>query len=278
GKGNIVRAGTETLKRSAGYNLVNLICGSEGTLGIITEASFKLLPEPAFRKTLLIGFNNFRELISRFTDFMKQGVVPSNAEFIDSNTLKVIKSFFPEEISSNSPCLLLELDGITENTVNYQIEVIKKTCNKNLVYEGIECEKAWTGRKKLRLELAKVKPNVFSEDFVLKYSCIADFIEYSENLLKLENICFYNFGHIIDGNIHFSVVFENSDEKNKLHEYIKKLSSYVIKKGGTISGEHGIGLYKKEFLEEENSNVVNYMRQIKKIFDPHNVLNRGKVI
>jgi len=282
GLGNIREFGRDTFKWVAGYDLVHLMVGSEGTLGIITEATFKLLPKPQARKTIYINFRSMPELVNSFLKCLKNGVIPANAEFMDYNTLTVIEDYLPISPQPGDCALLVEIDGSTREIVDNQYWRLIENIHTDTYVVSSSPEKIgrlWQGRKKLRIELQNMKKNVFSEDFVLNYSKISDFVAFSEKVSKENNVFVANFGHIIDGNIHTSFVFDDDDEKRNIEEIINRLSEYVMENNGTIAGEHGIGKYKKDLLLKEcGKENMELMRSIKKIFDPNNILNKGKVL
>ncbi|MCK9224187.1 MAG: FAD-binding protein [Candidatus Muirbacterium halophilum] len=281
GKGNIITTGCETFKWVTGYDFVRLLTGSEGTLGIITEASFKLIPGNIVKTSIYINFESMDILVAGFLKLMKNSIIPSNAEFMDSYTLNVIKEYLPCEHKNNGCVLLLEIDSYSYENLENDLKKFKKLAQgwDYIISDNEEVShNLWKGRKRLRTELEKVKPNVFSEDFVLLYSKIPDFIRFTEEICNKNNIFFCNFGHIIDGNIHFSSVYENDEEKRHIEKIIYKISEYVISNGGTISGEHGIGKYKRELMIKEiGQKNVDIMQSVKKVFDPHNILNKGKI-
>ncbi|MGM0606807.1 MAG: FAD-binding oxidoreductase [Candidatus Muiribacteriota bacterium] len=278
GLGNIHLTGTETLKRSAGYNLTNLLVGAEGTLGIVTGALLKLIPLPEYKKSVFLQFTDYQKMLDFFLQIMNSGIVPSNAELMDTNTLKVVNKNLKEVELTQKCALLIEVDGASKDYVDYQFNSIVSKASKNQVIFGEKLEKIWEERKKLRINLEKIKPNVFSEDFVLKYSKIPGFLTFSEQLCNRKGVFFCNFGHIIDGNIHFSVVYDSKEEKDKVESIIHELAEYVIQNKGTISGEHGIGKYKTDLLQREIGNQGIFFKKIKEIFDPLKILNPGKII
>ncbi len=278
GMGNIVHTGKKTFKWVSGLDLVRLLTGSEGILGVITSAWFKLLPYPAYKRTYAAYFSDISSLMFFYRELLFTGVIPSNAEFLDRHTARLINAD-----SSGRSLLLLEFDSYDEAQLDNNIDKVRR-CLKpySTSLKDIDEDNSvtlWKARKNLRNELEKIRPFVFSEDFVLPFNEIPGFIDFCDRVCSREKLFYVNFGHISDGNIHFSSCYSDESEKERIEKVIDILVEYIIERGGSIAGEHGIGKYKRKYLETEiGSQNMEYIRQIKKIFDPQNIINPGKVL
>lgn len=286
--GEIIQTGANVLKNSTGYNLTQLMVGSEGTLGIITKITLKLLPYPPHRVLMLAYFNNAVQACGCVPKIFNAGIQPSAIEFMDKKGLELSSKFhqIDFDFKNSNAFLLIEVDGFNENELLPQCEIIHEVLENNGVSEVLFAddnetkEKFWKLRRSIG-EVAKHHSIYKEEDTVVSRSFLPNlYQEASELCLKngFEIICY---GHAGDGNLHINILKNNlSDEKwnNELPIIIRQIFEVCKKYNGTISGEHGIGLVQKPYL-----NIVfepihfELMKGIKKTFDPNNIMNPGKI-
>lgn len=284
--GTIMNTGVKTRKGVVGYDLTNLIIGSEGTLAIVTEATLRLIPLPAKIVTLLAFFPDTTSLVGSLSGMTGSRIVPAALEFLDPACVNLIRDQICLDIPEESSSLaIIDLDGEPEE-LDRQIEIVGEICLKNmainvLIAESSERRKGlWDVRRKLRDLIKEVNNFKRAEDVTVPISNIPELIVGCENISKKFGLENFNFGHLGDGNVHVNLTHREKNDRiikqgEKAAEEIFKL---VLKLGGTISGEHGIGITKQPFLGLELSEPsIQLQREIKKIFDPLNILNPGKI-
>jgi len=284
--GEIIKTGVETVKGVAGYDLTSLIIGSEGTLAVVTSITLRLLPKPETKKTMVVCFKDMGTAAKTVSDIVRGKILPATLEFLDRPSIDCVRSRLEIKIPEDTGAMLLiEVDG-DKDLVEREAEKIKKICKENsIIYFKIasdkkEAEMLWNARKEVSPSLLDLKPGKISEDIVVPRSKIPDLITFLGILSEKYHLPIPAYGHAGDGNIHVNILMdrENPDEVNKGEKIIKELFRKVIDLGGTITGEHGIGITKAPYMEMEFSKpAIDLMKRLKTAFDPNNVLNPGKI-
>ncbi len=284
--GETINTGVETMKGVAGYDLTRLIIGSEGTLAVIAGITLRLVPRPAARKTMVALFPDISSAVKTVSRMMKDKIVPSILEFMDRLCLDCVR----EEIGLSIPpaagaMLLIEVDG-DEFVVERDARSVRGVCERGgaLEFESAsgteEAETLWEARRDISPSLYKLRPHKISEDVVVPRSRLPELGAYLDRLGEEYGLPIPAFGHAGDGNIHVNIMFdkENLREQENARILIKALFGKVIQMGGTISGEHGIGVTKAPYLGLEISQAgLQLMSRIKTAFDPKGILNPGKI-
>ncbi|HLA51590.1 MAG TPA: FAD-linked oxidase C-terminal domain-containing protein [Thermodesulfobacteriota bacterium] len=284
--GGIINTGAQTIKAVVGYDLTKLMVGSEGTLGIVTKIILKLLPLPEATKTMLAVFTDMRDAAKTVSKIISSKIIPSTLEFMDKDSIKCVEDYSGMGLSDNIGALLLiEVDGGKELVEN-QAETIKKICLDNgakevrIAGDKREVKKLWQLRRSISPALAKLKPNKINEDIVVPRSKIPDAIIGIRRIARKYNLTNANFGHAGDGNIHVNIMIDKSDkdEAGRAEKAVKEIFELVLGFGGTISGEHGIGISKMSYIGMELSQLaIDIMKKIKHALDPKGILNPGKI-
>ncbi len=279
--GEVIEQGRGLQKNVAGYDLMGLFVGSEGTLGIITRAWLRLLPLPPVRKSLRADFRDVGEASRAATSLLTSGILPSALEFVDRKSLEAVASYLGVEIKAGAS-LIIQVDG-DENSVKNQLERIKNRLEEHspltvVIAENQEQEEeVWKLRRSISPALTRLKPIKINEDIVVPRSKIPQAVDFIYGLGEKYGLTVVVFGHMGDGNLHVNFMVEES-EKPRAEEAVVKLFRWVIEAGGAISGEHGIGLTKAAFLEAQlGQETYQLMRRIKLLLDPNNILNPGKI-
>ena len=286
--GEIIFTGSRTIKNVTGYSLAQLICGSEGTLGIVTKIVFRILALPKYKKILLIAYNIVRDCISSVSEIYSNGVNPAALEFLTKDAIKAaenqLSKIFPN--SSAEAQLLIELDGNNEDVLNNDIQTISETVEKYnavdiiLAEDRTKMEELWALRRSVG-EAVKSISAYKEEDTVVPRAKLPELLDGIMNVSAKYNIRIISYGHAGDGNLHVNILKENLPEEYwniNVKTAIKEIFEHTVSLGGTISGEHGIGYTQKEFLPIALSNEeIVLSKNIKKTFDPNNILNPGKI-
>lgn len=285
GKGDTLHTGVKTSKGVVGYDLTRLLVGSEGTLGIITQATLRLIPICEDKRTLQITYDSIHSAAQAVSDIMAQAVIPSALEFIDKYAIEMIRDYSCANLPENAGAMLMvELDGSKEALEGEVQSIIDAAENKgclkiNQAHSEQEIKALWDTRKALSPALRKIAPKKVNEDVVVPVSKIPDLIEGLDQLSKQYGIPIVNFGHAGNGNIHVNLLTDPDDAKLQiqLQSCLEGVFQLVLDLGGTLSGEHGIGLVKKNYIGKElDALSLAYMKGIKELFDPDNILNPGK--
>jgi len=283
--GRILSTGERTAKGVVGYDLTRLFTGSEGTLGIITKITVRLLSQPQARQTLLLLFDNLRKATSLVGKILHSHL-PCTLEYMDRTAISIVSDKFPFPLPEKTEALLLvELDG-NKQSVSIQTEALMDSLTgEQLLFiqkagNESEAEALWNARRAISPAAFKLRPHKLSEDVVVPRSRIPDLVAFAEDLVKDLGVVIFTFGHAGDGNIHVNIMIDKNNaaelERGMLAK--KKIFEKTVQLGGTISGEHGIGITKAEFLSLEVDPVrLSVMRDLKKLFDPNNILNPGKI-
>lgn len=285
-RGDIIRTGGQTLKNVVGYDLTKLIVGSEGTLGIITEITLKLLPKPEAKKTMLVQFETIEGAAQAVSAIIREKIIPTTLEFMDAATIDCIRGISP--ISLPAICnalLIIEVDGdpeLIEKQAKKIMTVIEPlgVVEVNVAETSAESEKIWQVRRNVSPSLRKINPDKFNEDIVVPRSRVPDMIRALEELSQEYEVPIVNFGHAGDGNIHVNVMVDLGEPgmERKVHEVMEKIFAAAVALKGSLSGEHGIGTSKARYLSMElDPATISYMQAVKQAFDPNNILNPGKI-
>ena len=284
--GSIIKTGSDVAKNVTGYNLTSLFVGSEGTLGIITALTLRLIPKPEARKVTLAYFDDLISAASAVNTIINSGFMPATLDLLDRNTLETIEKFNPCGLLCNKEAaLLIELDGFVEN-LNFECKKIYEILNKSNAAQIIQAkdeeenEKIWRTRRSAFAAVTKLRPNVVTEDVVVPRSKIVALTKGIQKICAEHNIIVCIMGHAGDGNIHpnFALDLLNEEEKKNFEIVKDKLFSLALSLGGSLSGEHGIGYEKKKYLNQALDPVaLEYMGKIKKLFDPDNIINPDKM-
>ncbi|CUS90328.1 glycolate oxidase [Candidatus Kryptonium thompsonii] len=284
--GEIINVGGKNVKDVAGYNLKDVLIGSEGTLGIFTKILLKLIPKPQSYKTMIAFFNSLSDAGKTVADIIASHIMPATLEFLDNTTIKCVEDYAHLGLPVNAGALLLiEVDGHPAQ-VEEEAEKIEKICIKNgatdykIAKSESEALNLKTARRAAFAALARVKPTTILEDATVPRSFIPEMVEKIQQIANKYQIIIGNFGHAGDGNLHPTALTDERDkeEMKRVEQAFEEIFDYAIKLGGTITGEHGVGLAKKRFLEKQFSNAaIDFMKNIKRVLDPNNILNAGKI-
>lgn len=284
--GEIIRTGTETYKAVVGYDLTRLLCGSEGTLGVITKIIFKLLPLPEAKKTMLTIFDSIDGAAQAVSTIIGAKIIPTTLEFMDYATLQCVEKRFNLGIPPEGRAvLLIEVDGDRELIEKQAARIHDLIKPLGLVQfraakDNAESEALWKVRRLVSPSLRDVNPHKFNEDIVVPRSKVPVVIRQIEKIQQKYDIPIVNFGHAGDGNIHVNVMInkEIPGQEEKAHEAIKEIFQAALDLNGTMSGEHGVGLAKQPYIEMELTPAqIKTMQGIKLALDPNNILNPGKI-
>lgn len=281
-----IRTGVYTSKGVVGYDLTRLLIGSEGTLAIITEATLKLTPLAESKRTLQLIYSDIESAAKAVSAIMAQPTIPCALEFIDGNAIDMIRDYseinFPENAGA---MLMIEVDG-PESQLDSSVNDIKIASQSPSLLEiktastKEEVDALWATRKALSPALRNIAPKKINEDVVVPVSNIPALIHGLEKLSDEYKTPIVNFGHAGNGNIHVNLLFNPDDEveNNNAHRCLDAVFDLVLKLDGTLSGEHGVGIEKRDFVDREIEPVtLALMKRIKKDFDPNLILNPGKM-
>lgn len=281
--GDVIKTGGKCIKSVSGYDLTHLLVGSEGTLCFITEILLKLIPLPLTKKTILIKYNDLDSASLTVSYIIKEKIVPSTCELIDKTTLSAVEEYLKLGLQEEEAVLLIEVDEDVEKQINKIKDVAMKNNAKEvrIAEDEKESEDLWKMRRACLPALSRLRPTTLLEDVTVPRSRLPDAVRGIRNIAEKFNLKIGIFGHFGDGNLHPTIVYDRRDkeENERVKNAISEIFKIAINLGGTLSGEHGIGISKKEFLNLEHSKEkIEIMRKIKKIFDPDNIFNPGKVL
>lgn len=286
GTGETLHTGVRTTKGVVGYDLTRLLIGSEGTLAIITSAILKLTPLPETRSTIRAAYSNIHDATKAIASIMSQPVVPYMLEFMDTKTIQIIQEFNSLHLPNNTAALLIiEVDGFADAMPHHMDQLKKAAKNKGLIDWKTATTKEeqadlWQARKSISPALRRFAPEKINEDVVVPVSALPELIDGLNKLSNEHGIPIVNFGHAGNGNIHVNLLYDpsNSAQALQIAPCLDAVFDLVLSLNGTLSGEHGIGLSKKPFVYRELDSVsLDIMRKIKRQFDPHHILNPGKI-
>ncbi len=285
-EGKTIKTGNPILKDVAGYDITKLFVGSEGTLGLLTEATLKLIPKPQARATALALFKSLEDVGKAVTRIMTSGIFPSALEFMDKDAIKAVEDYKPVGLPKDAEALLLiEVDG-SKTAVKEQIEEVKGLLAQlgvevKVAQSEEEAQKLWTARKNLGPALGNLKTGKINEDIVFPRTYLAEALPKLREIAKKYDLLMVIFGHIGDGNLHVNFLYDkaNKEEEERAERAVDEVFELALSYHGSITGEHGVGLTKKKFLRWQFGDTgYELLKGIKLLFDPKNLFNPGKVI
>lgn len=284
--GEIMKTGGKTVKNVTGYDLTRLIVGSEGTLGIVTEATIRLIPKPQDKKTLIASFGHMIDSGKAITSILSNGILPSAMELMDNACIEAVENYSPSELPVEADAIIIiELDGHTD-AVQEEILKCEAICyehsalNVRVATDEVEREKIWRGRRMVSPAITQMGPTKISEDATVPRSKIPDMMKCLEEIKQKYNLNLVVFGHAGDGNLHPNIITDkrNQEEMGRVEDAVGEIFESAVNLGGTLSGEHGIGILKSPYMELELGEIgILMMKKIKEAWDPNNILNPGKI-
>ena len=284
--GELMRTGSNTIKNSTGYNLGSLFVGSEGTLGIVVEATLKLIPKPEGTKVIMAYFDSLEDASNTVTAIIEQKVTPATLDFMDKNAIQTVEKFNPSGLlTDKEAALIIEIDGdkdSIEKQKNIILHVLEncKASKIEISKDEKDAQRIWSARRSSMVTCAKLKPDITTDDVIVPRENLPKLVKGIQEICKKYDLICCMVGHVGDGSVHPQIPLDMSNEIEYKNYKLAKAEMYdlTIKLGGTLSGEHGIGLEKREYISKVVSpEALNYMREIKKVFDPKNILNPYKI-
>ena len=286
--GDIIRAGKKTIKDVAGYNIAGILTASEGTLAIITEITLKLIPKPRFKKSYMAIFPDVDKAMNAVFKSLANGANPVAMEFLDSLVIKALIQKLNAPLPENAGAILIgDVDGNVEEEIEFQINVLEKSFKENgcldfkVSSDEKESNEIWYARRNASPATTIYGTLKLNEDISVPRSMLPVALNKIYAIGEKYGLNVPCFGHAGDGNIHVNVMVKdktNEEEVKKGHQAIEEIFKLVVELGGTLSGEHGIGISKAEFMDIAfNEDEINLFKKIKQAFDPKGILNPGKM-
>ena len=285
--GDIIRAGKRTIKDVAGYNVAGILIASEGTLAVLTEMTLKLIPKPQFTKAYMGIFPSVDDAMNAVFKSLAAGANPVAMEFMDDLVVQALKEKLGIDLPEDAGALLIgDVDGNVSQEVEFQLEILEKSFKENGAQDFIvahntkERDKLWFARKNASPSITIFGSKKLNEDISVPRSMLPEALKRIYEIGDKYGFKVPCFGHAGDGNIHVNVMVDGSSQEQleKGHDAIEEIFELVVEMGGTLSGEHGIGTSKAPFMSIAFNDVeLSLFKDIKKAFDPNNILNPGKM-
>jgi glycolate oxidase len=286
--GDIIKAGKKTIKDVAGYNIAGILIASEGTLAVITEITLKLIPKPKMKKSAFGIFDSTIDAMEAVYKSLAGGVVPVAMEFLDNLTIRAVEKKFNKGLDVEAGAILIsDVDGNSEDDLNHQLSILEKSfkengCKKFVISKNEqESNDIWFARKNASPSLAVYGNKKLNEDITVPRSKLPELLQKIDEVGKKYNLNIPCFGHTGDGNVHTNVMIKDKNDEDAVaigHKAIEEIFQITVDMGGTLSGEHGIGLSKAPFMSMAFScEELALFKSIKKAFDPNNILNPNKM-
>jgi glycolate oxidase len=284
--GEMIKTGVRTAKGVVGYDLTRLMVGSEGTLGIITKIVLRLLPLPETVRTVSAVFSRIHDAASTVSEVVRSGIVPRTVEYMDQSAIRCVEDHLNIGLPIDAGAMLLiDIDG-SPSAVEATLERLVPICEKGGAHEikvagsDEEAKELWKARQAISPALFRLGPDKVNQDIVVPRSRIPDMVEWIDDLRRRSGLTIVTFGHAGDGNIHFNIILDKRDEETlaKAESAVQDLFQKTVALGGTISGEHGVGVSKAPYIGMEIGVAeLALMKRLKAMFDPNGVLNPGKI-
>lgn len=285
--GSVIHTGGKSIKNVTGYNFTQLMVGSEGTLGIVTKAILRLIPMPAKRGVMQVFFRSLDDGCAAVHDMLQQNIVPSAAELIDDVSLEAVarQKKTPFDPAAKA-CLILEIDGPDDASLQKQSEAISQVVAAHqavsfrVAQTQAETDELWAIRRGLSSAVAAMAPNRLGEDISVPRNAFPEAVRRLKEISQRRGLPIAVFGHAGDGNLHPSVLCDlgNPDEEKLAHEVVGEIFDAALAVGGTLSGEHGIGITKRPYLVKALGETgVAALKAVKQALDPKGILNPGKI-
>lgn len=284
--GEIITTGARTEKSVTGYDLTRLFIGSEGTLGIITRLTLRLLPLPPHKETFLLTSTSLQRTTEMVSEILNAHIKPCTLEYLDRTAIGAVSEFLTTPPPTGTEALLIvEIDG-ERPVVEEQARRLQRLLAEQPEFfvrqasNDREVEEIWQARRAISPSVLKLRPNKISEDVAVPRSRIPELVSFTEQLARELGLLILTFGHAGDGNIHVNIMLDraNPEEAERGQQAKARLFRKALDLGGTLSGEHGIGFSKAPYLGEElNQATIALMKRIKDLFDPKHILNPGKI-
>jgi glycolate oxidase len=285
--GTVIRTGGRTLKNVTGYNLRALFTGAEGTLGTITEITLRLITKPRVTRTAFAVFERIEDAAGAVTAVLGAGVLPTAIEIIDQLTMRCIEEHMPIGLPLDAAGILLfGIDGDHDAVVDEETATIARVARESgardvtIARDAAESDRLWAARRAIAPSLARRRPNRLGEDVAVPRRAIVPMVQRVREIAARHNLEIPLFGHIGDGNLHPNILCDKRDpeEMQRVAAAAREIFEAAVALGGTLSGEHGIGLLKKQFMELDlGADTLALMRRIKDAIDPLGIMNPGKV-
>ncbi|SCM80672.1 Glycolate oxidase subunit GlcD [uncultured Sporomusa sp.] len=285
--GQVMNVGGKNVKDVSGYDMTKLFTGAEGTLGVITKIIVKLVPAPEAKKSMMAIFKNLDNAGNAIAAIIAAKIIPATLEIMDNATIRTVEDYAKVGLPVDAEAvLLIEVDGIPEVVEKEAAKVLEVlTINKadevRQAKDAAERDKIWAARRAALPALAKLRPTTFVEDATVPRNKVPEMIRAVNEIAKKYNVTIGTFGHAGDGNMHPTIVCDIRDEEemSRVYKAMDEIFGTAIKLGGTLSGEHGIGLGKLKYMEDQFGPVaMEAMRNIKRALDPNLILNPGKLV
>lgn len=284
--GRVMKTGRRFLNNSSGSDLTGLFVGSEGTLGIITEITLRILPRRPVKSTATALFDTLESAGHAISHVVRSGIVPSVLELMDENCIRLLVKHAGLELPTTGIMLLAETDGYSAADTNRQMDRIVEIFKENNVIQidraetQADAERLWWARRTIGPTAIQLMPDGIVEDVTIPISRIPEFLEEMGEMAKSLNLMILNYGHAGDGNFHPQIMYDKNDpdQKRRVDKAGAEIFRIATRLNGTLSGEHGIGIYKAPFMTlEHDEPSMDVMRKLKKTLDPKNILNPGKM-
>ena len=284
--GEIIRTGTNAVKSSSGYDLCRLFVGSEGTLGVVTEVTLRLIGIPPEFMAAVVQFNTVREATDTVFQIIRSGLSPAALELLDRQTVQVVNRYKKLSLEEK-PTLFIEFHGTSAISLKEDLELVKEICadHRYLRFDsGIgreEKNRLWEARHDVHEAIKVNNPGLSSLviDTAVPISKYPDMVEWGQEVVAKRGLKGYAFGHAGSGNLHMEIlgILEEEGQWQKVQEAGEEIVNFALECGGTATGEHGVGIGKKKFMKREHGESLKLMKQIKELLDPNGIMNPGKI-
>ena len=280
--GRTLRTGRRTVKGVTGYDVTALLVGSEGTLGVFTEATLRLAPKPPAVATALALFRDVRAAAGAVGAIVAAGLVPRCLEMLDAATLAAVRAAGVAVDLRAGAMLLVEVDGESAESALMRVGEIASECPGSVdvvvAQDAAQRDRLWAARRMLSKATRKLARHKLSEDVVVPRTRIVELLARTDEIGQQTAVRHLTYGHAGDGNLHVNFLWDDDSERPSVDRAIGMLMRTTVDLGGTLSGEHGIGVSKARYLPfEQSEGLIALQRQIKQVFDPQGLLNPGKI-